>query len=174
MYAIVGCGECSNLWIVEGAPETSQCPRCGSRKPFDRRKRFLETGDVNHAREVRASMLANRSGHGEAFAAVECFADLEDAVGESVIEEASFLEASGVDPEAVEAAGERVSAGTGGGASRRDVVFEALDSLEEPTAAEVKAFASDRGVPIEYTERALEKLVQAGEVLENRGRYRRI
>jgi len=62
MYAVVGCSECSNLWIIEGRSDTTQCPRCGSRKGYEKRKKFVETDDAAHARDVRASMLANRQG----------------------------------------------------------------------------------------------------------------
>ncbi|PSP75278.1 replication protein H, partial [Halobacteriales archaeon QH_6_68_27] len=75
MYAVVGCSECDMLWVVEGRPETSQCPRCGTRRPYAKRRKFVSTEDEDHAREVRASILANRQGHGDAFAELDSFAE---------------------------------------------------------------------------------------------------
>lgn len=169
MYAVVGCEECSYLWIVEGRPETSRCPRCGKTRGYDKRRKFVRTEDADHAREVRSSMLANRSGHGDAFAELDSFADLDDQLEEAGIDDRTYLEGSGLDAEEVEEAGE-VEPGTSRG--RADVVEEALRELPEPTETDVREYAEARGVPPEYTARALEKLVAAGEVTETGGVYR--
>ncbi|MFC7213824.1 DUF5817 domain-containing protein [Saliphagus sp. GCM10025334] len=172
MYAVVGCSECSHLWLFEGRSETTQCPRCGSRKPYERRKKFVETDDPDHAREVRASMLANRQGQGEAFARVDSFADLESRVADGVVSDEDYLEESGLDVEEVAAAGERDPRQPTRSGSKKDVVEQALSDLEEPTEDEVIAYAGDQGVDAGYVRKALEKLVRAGEVSESRGRYR--
>ena len=172
MYAVVGCSECSALWVVEGRPETTQCPRCGSRRQHAKRRKFVETDDEDHAREVRASMLANRQGHGDAFAELDSFAELDRQVDEAGVDDETYLDASGVDSEAVAAAGERAGTGTGGGASRRDTVLAALRDLDAPTEADVVAYAAERGVPADYTEKTLRKLARAGEVTESGGTYR--
>lgn len=174
MYAVVGCGECSALWILEGRAETSQCPRCGARKPFDARKKFVETEDADHAREVRASMLAARQGESDAFAAVDSFGDLEGDVEEGVIDDEAYLEGSGLDSEAVEAAGDRDPYAPASSGSRKEIVERALAELEEPTESEVVAYAGDHGVPADYVRDALEKLRRRGEVSESGGRYRRL
>ncbi|MDZ7731364.1 MAG: DUF5817 domain-containing protein [Natrialbaceae archaeon] len=54
MYSVVGCSECKALWVVEGRPATSQCPQCGTRRPFDARRQFVTTDEPDHAREVRS------------------------------------------------------------------------------------------------------------------------
>ncbi|WP_255193383.1 DUF5817 domain-containing protein [Natronobeatus ordinarius] len=172
MYAVVGCSECSYLWIIEGRSETTQCPRCGSRKKYEKRKKFLETEDADHAREVRASMLANRQGHGEAFAEVDSFADLESQVADGVVDDEAYLEGSGLDVAELEAAGERDPRGSSRSGSRKEIVEEALSTLDRPTEAEVIEYAGERGVPREYVESALEKLTRRGAVSESRGRYR--
>ncbi|MFB6073610.1 MAG: DUF5817 domain-containing protein [Haloarculaceae archaeon] len=175
MYAVVGCGECRALWIVEGRPDTSGCPRCGTRRPFEKRRTFVETDDEDHAREVRASMLANRSGHGDAFAELDSFADLEGELEAAGVDDETYLAESGLDPDAVAAAGERAGSGReGAGGSRRETVLAALDALEAPTEDAVVAYATERGVPAEYTRDALSKLVRAGEVTESGGEYRRL
>jgi len=172
MYAVVGCSECSALWIVEGRSETSQCPRCGARRPFDARKKFVETDDAAHAREVRASMLANRQDEGEAFASVDSVAELESQVEEGVVDDETYLAESGLDVDEVRAAGERDPRGSTSSGSRKEIVERAIADLDRPTADEVVAYAEERGVPSSYTERALEKFVRNGDASESRGRYR--
>ncbi|MDS0259639.1 DUF5817 domain-containing protein [Haloarcula sp. S1CR25-12] len=172
MYAVVGCSECSALWVVSGRPETSQCPRCGQRRQHAKRRKFVETDDEDHAREVRGSMLANRQGHGEAFAELDSFAEMDRQVEESGIDDETYLEASGIDSDSVAAAGDRVERGTGGGTSRKETVLGALRELDEPAEADVVAYAAERGVAADYTRKTLRKLVRAGEASESRGRYR--
>jgi hypothetical protein len=174
MYAVVGCSNCSALKIVEGRPETTQCPRCGKRRKFEKLKKFVETDDEDHAREVRSSMLANRRGEGEAFAELDSFSEMEERVDEAGPSDEEFLEASGIDTDEVAEAAERVenrSASTRG-TSRKETVRTALRELDRPTEEEVVAFADERGVPAEYVRDALEKLTRRGEVSESRGRYR--
>jgi len=170
MYAVVGCGECGALWLVEGRPETSQCPRCGTTRAYEKRREFVTTDDEDHAREVRASMLAARGGHDDAFADLDSFAELETRVDEAGVDDETYLEESGVDSDAVAAAADRLE--SGGSRSREELLRAALRELDEPRAEDVVAYAREHGVPAADTERALEKLVRAGEVSENRGVYR--
>ncbi|THE63060.1 replication protein H [Salinadaptatus halalkaliphilus] len=172
MYAVVGCNECSHLWLLEGRSETTQCPRCGSRRSYERRKKFVETDDVDHAREVRASMLASRQGEGEAFAAVDSFADLESTVEDGVVDDTAYLEASGLDVDELETAGDRDPRGPSRTGSKKEIVERALADLDRPTEDEVIDYASEHGVSAEYVRTALEKLVRRGAVSESRGQYR--
>ena len=172
MYAVVGCGDCSALWIVEGRPETSQCPRCGTTRQYEKRRQFVTTDDEDHAREVRSSMLANRQDLGEAFAELDSFAEMDQYVDDSGIDDETYLEASGVDTGEVAAAAERSERGATTGASRKETVRQALRELDDPDESAVVAYASERGVPESYTKRALEKLVRGGEATETRGCYR--
>ncbi|ELY58971.1 DUF5817 domain-containing protein [Natronolimnohabitans innermongolicus] len=174
MYAVVGCSECSNLWIIEGRSETTQCPRCGARRPYERRKKFVETEDASHARDVRASMLANRQGEGEAFAKLDSYDALEDEVADGVVDDSEYLEASGLDVDELEAAGERDPRGPSRNGSKKEIIEAALEDLERPTEDEVIDYAGERGVGAEYVRDALEKLARRGEVSESRGRYRRL
>jgi hypothetical protein len=172
MYAVVGCGDCSALWLVEGRPETSECPRCGTTRRHELRRKFVTTEDEDHAREVRASMLASRADESESFAALDSFAELESRVEEAGVDPETYLDESGVDTEAVAAAVERSERGPSTSGSREETVRAALRDLDRPTEAEVVAYASERGVPADYTERALAKLSRAGEVTETDGGYR--
>jgi hypothetical protein len=170
MYAVVGCSSCSALWILEGRQETARCPQCGKTHQYAKLKKFVESEDADHAREVRASMLASRGGHADAFAAVDSFADLESQVETPVVDDEQYLEGSGLDSEeiaAVDEPGERSK-------DRREIVLEAVERCEEPTAESIASYATDRGVPVDYVDRALEKLVRGGELTESGGRYRRL
>lgn len=171
MYAVVGCSDCSMLWIVEGRPETSQCPRCGTTRQYAKRRKFVSTEDEDHAREVRASMLANRQGQGDAFAELDSFAEMERQIDEVGPSDAEYLEGSGLDADAVTEAGERATEARTS-RSRKETVREAVRELDEATESAVVEYATERGVDAEYTRRALEKLVRAGEATENRGVYR--
>jgi predicted Zn-ribbon and HTH transcriptional regulator len=167
MYSVVGCSECRHLWVVEGRPETSRCPRCRTRHRFESLKAFAETDTSDAAARVRSSMLADRADDGE-------FLDPAEVDTESVgIDDEAYLSASGVDADTAAAAGERAT-DSGGSRSRREVVLDALSELEEPTAADVRAYAAEAGVPESYVEKALEKLRRAGEVTESDGVYRRL
>ncbi|ERH09974.1 MAG: hypothetical protein J07HX64_01740 [halophilic archaeon J07HX64] len=168
MYEVVGCDECQALWVVEGDPERSGCPRCGRTRLHKKRRAFVTTEDGDHAREVRASMLAARSGHGEAFAELGSFAQLDEQVDAAGIDDETYLEQSGIDPETVAEAGESGSTSQ----SRQEIVREAVRELDESTEERVVAHAEEHGVPSEYTERALRKLVETGEASKHRGRYR--
>jgi hypothetical protein len=170
-YAVVGCSNCSALWVVEGRPDTSGCPRCETRYRFSKLRKFVTTDDEDHAREARASMLANRAGHGDAFAELEHFATLGDVAEDAGMSAEEFLDSAGVDTDEVAAVEERAEASRRG-LGKREAVRTALRELEEPTEAEVKAFAAEHGVDAEYVERALEKLQRAGDVTETDDGYR--
>lgn len=170
MYAVVGCKECTALWIVEGRPETTECPRCHRRHQFTRLKSFVETDDENEARDARAAMLAERSGGEDARDALDSFAAMERRAAEAGPSDEEYLAGSGIDPDEVASAGE--SSGDGGGSSRRETVLEGLKRLDAPTEADVVAYAADRGVPETYTKKALTKLQRAGRASESDGRYR--
>jgi len=172
MYAVVGCTDCSALWIVEGRPDTTACPRCGKRRQFSKLRKFVETEQKEAAAEARASMLANRGGEGEAFAATDSFAEMENYVTEAGMSDEEYLEAAGLDTDEVTATGERAANGNGGSTSRTETVKEALRELDAPTEEEIVAYAAERGVPEDYTETALERLRRQGKVTVSGGTYR--
>ncbi|MFB6266393.1 MAG: DUF5817 domain-containing protein [Halodesulfurarchaeum sp.] len=171
MYAVVGCGECGALWIVEGKPETTRCPRCDSRHQFDRLKKFVRTEDREEARQVRAAILAAEQGESAAFEALDPPSDLEAAAAEAGIEDESFLEAKGIDPAAVERAGERATAGRER-LSTKEVIRSSLERLDRPTEAAIIEYCTDRGVEEEAVRAGLEKLRREGEITRRDGQYR--
>jgi hypothetical protein len=171
MYAVVGCSDCQALWIVEGRPERSECPRCGTTRKYDKRREFVTTDDEDHAREVRSSMLAARQDMDDEFADLASFADLETQVEEAGIDDETYLEASGLDSEEIAEAAERRT-GSGGSRSREETVRAAISEQSDPTAEDILAYAEEHGVDRAYVERALDKLVRAGEATESGGTYR--
>ncbi|WP_135661548.1 DUF5817 domain-containing protein [Halorhabdus rudnickae] len=174
MYAVVGCSECSALWVLEGRPETTQCPRCGTRRNFELRRKFAETEEADAAREIRAKMLAERQDLGEAFDGLDSYAEMETRIEEAVIDDETYLESNGVDSDATAAAGRRAGEGTGGSTSRRDTVIEAVERLDSPDEDDIVEYTTERGVPEGYARRALQSLVRSGEVSETGGCYRRL
>ncbi len=135
--------------------------------PHKKRRQFVTTDDEDHAREVRASMLAARQGHGDAFAELGSFAELETQLESAGIDDETYLRASGLDPERVAAAGTDDTTTQ----SRRAVVREAIATLEAPTEDAVCTHAAERDVAPSYTKRALTKLVRAGEAIKTQGVY---
>lgn len=172
MYAVVGCNACSNLWLVEGRQETAQCSRCGKTHQFDRLKKFAETDDEDHAREIRASMLANRSDHGDAFAAVDSFGELESEIDDAGVSDREYLEGSGLDADEIADAGASTDNQAGSSRTRKETVLDAIRTLDEPTETAIIDYATDHDVPAEYVTRCLDKLAQRGEVSQSRDGYR--
>ncbi|MFP4530001.1 MAG: DUF5817 domain-containing protein [Halodesulfurarchaeum sp.] len=171
MYAVVGCSNCQALWIVEGRPETTSCPRCRTRHEFDRLKQFVRTEDRAEAREVRTAMLASAQGREEAYEKLDSIGAMEAALDSAGVDDEEYLAEHGIDPEAIAAAGERDA---GGSKSRRDRILEAIDSLEEPTEESVIEYASQRGVPADAVRTALEKLAREGTIVRGPSGYRRL
>ena len=170
MYAVVGCSACSALWMLEGRQGTARCPGCARTHQYQKLKKFVETDDADHAREVRASMLASRSGHAESFAAVDSFGELDSQIERPVVTDEELLEDAGIDSGEIAAVSESETASR----SRKEIVLAAVSESKRATSDEITTYATDRGVPAGYVERALEKLVRAGELTEHRGEYRRL
>ncbi|WP_101294413.1 DUF5817 domain-containing protein [Halegenticoccus soli] len=169
MYAVVGCTDCGNLWLLEDPGETAQCSRCGKRHRTRKLRRFFESDDREAARQARAAMLARKGGHDEAFADLDDVATMEARLNDVGVEDRELLERSGVDADEVAAAGD---ASAGRSRSRQEIVVDAVREGDRPTEEEVVAYATDRGVPADAARRLLEALTRRGEVSESRGRYR--
>lgn len=173
MYAVVGCSDCSGLWIVENprAQETAACARCGSRHRVAKLRRLFEADDRETAVEARGTMLARRAGEGESFGSVAADDAAAAAAG---MDDDEFLAASGIDPDAAAAAGERAGRGSGstGSGDRASVVRAALDDLDDPSADEVASYATARGVPADAARDLLDRLHDCGEIREVDGGYR--
>jgi len=173
MYAVVGCNECGNLWLLRD-PQTNdsaRCSRCGKTHQTAKLKRLFESDDRAAAREARSALLAKKRGDSEAFAAVEHVAELERAVEDAGIDDREYLEGSGLDADAVfEAA--TSSATNDSSRTRKAVVRDAVREADMPTEGEIVATAVENGVPEDDARDILAKLVRNGAVSESGGRYR--
>ena len=171
MYAVVGCNRCGNLWLLSdpGDAETARCSRCGKRHRTRKLRRFHESDDRDEARQARAALLAGKRGESDAFRELDSVAAMERQIDESGIDDREYLEASGLDADAVDAAGDVSKTRS---KSRDEIVRDALGERDRPTEDEVIAYAEERGVPAEAASDLLEKLTRRGEVSESRGRYR--
>jgi hypothetical protein len=128
---------------------------------------FAETETSAGAARVRSAMLAERADDGEFLDPDEIDVD---AVG---MNEAEFLSASGLDPDEV-ADAERRSEGSERSRSRKQVVLDGLEELEEPTIEALTEYAAASGVEGDFVERAIEKLRRAGEVTRASDGYRKV
>jgi DNA-directed RNA polymerase subunit M/transcription elongation factor TFIIS len=174
MYAVVGCNNCSNLWLLSDADaaETATCSRCGKTHQTRKLRRFFESEDHAEARQARAAILAGKQGANEAFQKVDSVAEMERQLENAGIGDREFLERSGFDTETIDDTETAGDVSSRPSRSRRDVVTDALREQDRPTEDEIVAYATDHGVPAEAARDLLEKLTQRGEASESRGRYR--
>jgi hypothetical protein len=173
MYAVVGCTDCHALWLLADpdAAETATCPRCGRRHRTTDLKRFVTAEDRETAREARAAMLADAADATDAFESTPSVAEMEATTDEAVVDDAEYLDAAGIDPDDVAAAGERSSRGSGSW-SRPEIVRAALSELDDPDESDVVAYATEHGVPADAASDLLDRLVRRGEATESGGTYR--
>jgi hypothetical protein len=173
MYAVVGCNNCSMLWLVSDpqTATTATCPRCQKTHQTKKLNRFFESDDRTAAQQARSALLAKKQGQSEAFADVDHVADLEAQTDEPVVDDREYLEASGIDADAAAAAGDPSA---GGSKSRDEILREAVREAgdDRPTEAEIVSYAEKRGVPAEKAAELLIKLCRRGEASESGGRYR--
>jgi hypothetical protein len=173
MYAVVGCTDCTALWLLSNpdSAKTARCPRCGRRHQTKKLRRFFESDDRDAARQARSELLAKRQGASEAVADIASVAEMERQTQEPAVDDREYLEASGLDADAVAAAGNE-SRGSRPSRSRDEVLRAAVREQDRPTEAEIVDYATDHGVPADAARDLLETLVRRGEVSESRGRYR--
>jgi hypothetical protein len=171
MYAVVGCSDCGALWLLADpdAAESATCPRCGRRHGTERLKRLFSAEDREAAREARASMLAAEADASDAFESTPSVAAMENDAADPVVDDREYLDAAGLDADAVAGAGEGSASGA---TARPDVVREAIRTADDPDEADVVAYATDRGVPADAAADLLERLVRRGEATESGGTYR--
>ena len=173
MYAVVGCTNCSMLWLLTDpdSADSATCPRCERTHQTSKLKRFFESEDRSAAREARSALLAKQQGDSEAFADVAHVSELEEQAEDAGIDDREYLEASGLDPDSIAAAGETTRETAG---SHDEIVREAVREAgdDRPTEREIVDYAADRGVPEGKTSKLLEKLCRVGDASESRGRYR--
>lgn len=174
MYAVVGCNNCSNLWLVSDPDdaETAQCSRCGKRHQLRKLRRFHETDDHEAARQARATLLAEHGDAGDSFAEVDSVAEMETQLDSVGISDEEFLAGSGIDPEAVADAAESASEGAAGSRSREEIIRDGLREIEDPTVEAVVDYAAEHGVPADASRERLDRLRRHGDITEDGGTLR--
>jgi hypothetical protein len=172
MYAVVGCSDCSGLWVVENPrdQETTTCARCGARHRTTALRRLFEAENRGTAVEARGTMLARRAGEGAAFDAVPSGDELARAAEAAGMDDDEYLAARGVDPDEVASASDR--AGSGSGGDRPSVVREAVRAQSDPDEQAVVSYAAARDVPADAARDLLDRLVRRGEASVDDGTYR--
>lgn len=169
MYAVVGCNACNALWVVDGRPETTGCPRCGKRHRYAKLKTFAECETAAAAKEARSRLLADRGDD----RSPDDLGDFETLAREAMDagpDDEEYLEAAGVDADEAAAAGDRADSSPRS-RSRTTVVRDALRE-GATTADEVADYAAARGVDPAWAREALDRLARRGEVTESGGEYR--
>lgn len=173
MYAVVGCNNCSMLWLLTDPEraDSANCPRCETTHQTSKLKRLFESEDRVAAKEARSALLAKKQDNSEAFADVAHVSELEQQAEDVGIDDREYLEAAGIDADSVATAGETTHEPTG---SHDEIVREAVReaSDDRPTESEIVAYAAERGVPDEKTRKLLQKLCRVGDASESRGQYR--
>jgi len=174
MYAVVGCNNCSMLWLLTDPREsnTAQCPRCGKTHQTKKLKRLFESDDRSAAQQARSALLAKKQGASAAFADVDHVVDLEQQVEEPVVDDREYLDAAGLDADDIAAAGQQ---STSRSKPRDEIVREAVEQASDgdrPTEDEVLTYATEQGVPREKAQELLQKLCRRGDASESGGRYR--
>lgn len=175
MYAVVGCTNCSMLWLLSDpkTATTAQCPRCQRTHQIKKLKTLFESEDRTAAQQARSALLAKKQGDSAAFAEVDHVADLEQQTDQPVVDDREYLEASGLNADEVAAAGDH-SAGSQS-KPRDEILREAVRTAggdDQPTESEIVAYAEKQGVPAEKTGELLIKLCRRGQASESGGRYR--
>lgn len=174
MYAVVGCTNCSMLWLLSDPREsqTAQCPRCQKTHQTAKLKHLFESDDRSAAQQARSALLAKKQDASETFANVDHVVELEAQSDKPVVEDREYLEAAGLDADTVAAAGEQ---STNRSKPRDEIVREAVRGAGEsnrPTEDDILAYATEQGVDREKADELLQKLCRRGEASESGGRYR--
>lgn len=169
MYAVVGCTQCGNYWLLSdpGESESATCSRCGRRHQTKKLRKFYASEDRDDARQARAALLAKKHGDSAAFDEVDHVADLERQVEGRAVSDEEFLEGSGIDVDEVAAAGDT---GKKRSRSRDQIVRDGVTECD--SESEVLAYAEENGVPRDAAAKLLEKLRRRGDVTESGGSLR--
>ena len=167
-YAVVGCSHCGTLWILDGGTETATCPGCGTRHTRSKLRSLVETDDVDRARTMRARLLADRTGATGSGTDLDSFVVDSDRTDTPVVDDDEYLGAAGLDAAAIAAATTSKSRKR----SKQEIVFLAIEAVDDPTRDNIIDYTAKYGVPQDYTDRMLDRLIEAGSVTVSDGRFR--
>ncbi|WP_367175749.1 DUF5817 domain-containing protein [Haloarcula rubripromontorii] len=98
-YAVVGCTDCSALWLIDkSSDESSTCPTCGRTHDRGRLRSLATAEDRAVAAQRRSALLASRCGESDA----DLRAYWDQAAEEPVIDDREYLDGMGLDDELVD------------------------------------------------------------------------
>lgn len=144
-YTVVSCANCEEVWIVEGNPERSKCPRCEKTRKFKLLKKYKSYDNIRKARLVRAKVKAAIAGDEEDFdKALE--EDMVLAENEDIFSGSRFASSSAQSFESVV----------------REAV-EKFDSIEE-----ISEYSEEHGYDSDRVEKYISKKKLNGEIIENK------
>lgn len=161
MFTVVICPDCQYIWIVDGRPNRTACPRCESSHEFPGLRHLEKTEDKVEARNVRAAFTAKLNGMKEEFEQATRERNILDEDVDSDLGPDDRLRERGIDPSEVEDA---ISEDTGS-KSEKEIVVDAIETLDSPTVEEIIEHAGERGVGRSKVEKVLEKLRKRGEIV---------
>lgn len=159
-HAVVGCSDCSNLWIITAGNETSSCPRCGTQYPLTKLRKLATTTDKTHARELRGQLLAEQHGTPEQSPEETSYTTLEAELDTKNTPAAPSTSETETTPH-------RLSHG-----SKRDLLEHTIKTLEHPTLASIQDAMETNGIDPAQTEALLDKLRQDGSLIKENELYR--
>ena len=151
-YAVVGCSECGEHWVVDEseAAYRRKCPRCQTRYADHRLRRQQTAHSWENAVEMRSAILASKRNAQHEFAEVAHYADLDDQIeGDvpttettpdilgNVVSGAELLER-------YEAAGDLYTPATDRSPSREEIVEELVDRGVETSLTDRERHLRDR------------------------------
>ncbi len=156
-YSVIGCSDCDNLQIVQGAPKTTECARCGEQLTFKTLKKFYTTKDKEAAINARALKLAARAGNEEQFKQLlEAGALDPDAV--RAVTDKEYLEKLGMDPAITDDEGTP---------SPPDAVMDGVETLNDPTVDQLLDHITAReSLSEEQLREAIDRLQQRGDIIK--------
>lgn len=156
-YSVVGCSDCDNLQIVQGAPKTTTCRRCGKRLTFKSLKKFYTTEDKQAANNARALKLAARAGNKEQFRQLLESGSLDPDTARAITD-AEYLEKLGLNPEIAD---------DDDSPSAVEAVQSAITDSENPTAEQVVENAVDgESLAEDEVRDAIDRLRMRGDIIE--------
>lgn len=152
-HAVVGCTECSGLWIITPDPDTAICPRCGTRHQTTKLRKLATTTSKTQARELRGRLLAEQHG-----------------VDADAIENTSYLTVEpDIDDPTKPTTETTDSAVT---LSKPELLEHTIHTLDTPTQETILDAMTAHGLKAEETTTLLEKLRHDGAIIKENDEYR--
>lgn len=156
-YSVIGCSDCDNLQIVQGAPKTTECTRCGKQLTFKNLKKFYTTTDKEAAKNARALKLAARAGNEEQFKQLLDAGALDPDAARAVTDE-EYLEKLGLNPDIAD---------DDGSPSPPDAVLNGIETLDEPTVDQLLDHITAReSLSEEQLREAIDRLQRHGDIIK--------